>query len=101
VKNADYPNDDPVVDVAVVRYLDEEAIENGEVKYYTYPVSRLKRLEVHTREAKAEATIEKMKIVGQCVNCEESITSKNQQYVEGADGRIYCSIGCHNEEVNR
>lgn len=98
-KNLRYDVDAPVVDVVLRHDWLKENLQKGDYTLFTYPVPRLEILEPDVQESKLIGEINKVKVIGNCVNCGDTMTTDQDRYIEGADGRFYCSIACHNEEV--
>ena len=93
--NEDYPDDDPVVDVHFPGYVRKEYIEKGRVKLFSYPASRLVKMEVDVGRREMSATVDVIDGLGACGHCGCAITSEMESYIDGPEGK-FCNIDCYN-----
>lgn len=102
--NKEYDRSAPVVDIILKSDMREETLVNGDFTIYTYPVPRLGLVDIQKAQKSSEepvGKIEELQAIGVCAQCNQTITSKQNQYITGTDGRTFCSIECHNETVTQ
>lgn len=94
--NEPYPNNSPVIDCVMYGNLVVSDLDG--LLHYSYPTFRLQPLRVNAEEQVIEQA-KAVKGLGLCENpdCERAVVGTMKDYIEGSDGRTYCSVDCYNE----